>query len=346
MTTLLSVWRGIGRRVRASPSLAVGGEAEPHEDGLRPTAARPSDRDVSPVVKAVEATPDGAVRDNRIAEEARRFGEQDNKARRKRSWGSIPHFRHGIAQLFDMGTFVKRHLQEHDHPVALTVACGDMSGEYPFFKRVGVAEIDAMDISEGQRDKFFATYDGTVPVNYTIGDANELDLEAERYDLVYLQHAYHHVEALEHVADQISKSLKPHGILAISDYIGANYLQRTPRQRDLCGAIWRAMPERYRVADDGRVLAELRIPRKESLSPYEAVRSEDIVDVLTARFETRELVQFAGILFPIFNDFAQNYTDSPEDQEFVRMMWDLDRWLVQSRRIEANFMKAIFVPKR
>ena len=46
-----------------------------------------------------------------------------------------------------------------------------------------------------------------------------------------MQQAYHHIEALEHVADEIAKSLKPGGIFAISDYIGANFLQRTPRRR-------------------------------------------------------------------------------------------------------------------
>ena len=112
------------------------------------------------------------------------------------------------------------------------------------FKRVGVAEIDASDISEGQRAKFF-----------------------ERYDLVYLQYAYHHIEALEHVADEIAKSLKPHGIFAISDYIGANFLQRTPRQRDLGGAIWRALPERYRMGMNGRIVPNLHIPSKASLPP-------------------------------------------------------------------------------
>jgi 2-polyprenyl-3-methyl-5-hydroxy-6-metoxy-1,4-benzoquinol methylase len=221
-----------------------------------------------------------------------------------------------------------------------------MSAEYPFFKNVGVKEIDAFDISEGQRDKFLAVYDHAVPVNYMIADANTIELEPERYDVVYLKHAYHHVEALEHVADQIVKALKPHGILAINDYIGTNFLQRSPRERDLCGAIWRSMPERYRIAFNGRVVPELRIPAKHTLPPYEAVRSEDILEVLTTRFETREMVGYAGILVALFNGFAHLYTDSPEDEAFVRIMWDLDTWLLQSGAVAPNIMKAIFAPRR
>jgi SAM-dependent methyltransferase len=277
--------------------------------------------------------------------EAARFGEQDNEARRELVWSAIPHFRDRINAGLDLGVTVKQRLAGRERPVALTLACGDMAGEFTFLKRMGVAEIDAFDLSEGQRQKFLDNvYDQSLPVNYEIADVNEIELPADRYDVVYLQHAYHHVERLENVADQISTALKPGGTLAIVDYVGANFLQRTPRQRDLCAAIWRTMPEHYRVRPSGRVFAELRIPDKASLSPYEAVRSEEIVEVLDARFDRRETYYFGGILFPIFNGIAQNFTDSATDQEFLRLMWDLDRWLLETGSIEPNFVKAIFTP--
>jgi hypothetical protein len=99
------------------------------------------------------------------------------------------------------------------------------------------------------------------------------------------------------------------------------------------------------VRPSGRVFAELRIPDKASLSPYEAVRAEDILEVLDARFERRESFFFGGILYPLFNGIGQNFTESETDQEFLRVMWDLDRWLIDSGNIEPSFMKAIFVPK-
>lgn len=281
-----------------------------------------------------------------LSTEAARFGEQDNEARRELVWSAIPLFRDRINEGLDLGVAVERRLGHRPHPVALTLACGDMSGEFPFLKRMGIAEIDAFDISEGQRRKFLDNvYDESVPVNYEIADANEIDLASDRYDVVYLQHAYHHVERLEHVADQIRKALKPDGTLAIIDYVGANFLQRTARQRDLCAAIWRTMPERYRVRPSGRVFAELRIPDKASLSPYEATRSEEILEVLDTTFERQESFFFGGILYPIFNGVAQNFTDSEIDQQFLRLMWDLDRWLIDTGSIEPNFMKAIFVPR-
>lgn len=283
----------------------------------------------------------------RLTAEAQKFSTQDNRARRKLDWSAIPYFRMRIAEHLDLGASVARHLAHRDRPRALTLACGDMAGEYQLLKRVGVTAIDAWDISEGQRDKFTRyVYDGAIPVDYAIADVNEIVLEPDRYDLVYLQHAYHHVERLEHVADQIRAALKPDGILAITDYVGANFLQRTPRQRDLCSAIWRTLPERYRVRPSGKVFAELRIPPREALSPHEAVRAEEIVGVLEARFEPQETFLYGGILFPLFNGCAENFTDSAEDQEFLRVMWDLDRWLIGSGSIEPNFIKALYRPRR
>ena len=140
-------------------------------------------------------------------------------------------------------------------------------------------------------------------------------------------------------------ALKPDGTLAIIDYVGANFLQRTPRQRDLCAAIWRTLPSATGCGRADACSAELRIPDKASLSPYEAVRAEDILEVLDARFERRESFFFGGILYPLFNGIGQNFTESETDQEFLRVMWDLDRWLIDSGNIEPSFMKAIFVPK-
>jgi SAM-dependent methyltransferase len=278
--------------------------------------------------------------------EAARFGDQDNEARRELVWSAIPHFRDRINAGLDLGVTVKQRLAGRERPVALTLACGDMAGEYTFLKRMGVAEIDAFDLSEGQREKFRSNVDdGAVPVNYQIADVNNIELAPGRYDVVYLQHAYHHVERLEHVADQIRAALKPDGTLALIDYVGANFLQRTPRQRDLCAAIWRTMPERYRVRPSGRVFAEMRIPDRATLSPYEAVRSEEIISVLDSRFDRPQSYFFGGILFPIFNGVAQNFTDSETDQDFLRVMWDLDRWLLETGSIEPNFVKAIYTPR-
>lgn len=120
-----------------------------------------------------------------LSVEAERFSRQDNHARRELVWSAIPYFRDRIAEQLDVGAAVARQLSGREHAVALTLACGDMAGEYQLLRRAGVAEIDAFDISEGQRDKFRRdVYDGAIPVNYRIADVNTIALTPDRYDVV------------------------------------------------------------------------------------------------------------------------------------------------------------------
>lgn len=291
--------------------------------------------------KARSKTDGDAASKNRA--EAEFFGRQDNARQRAVAWSAIPYFRQQIHAALDVGRIARQHLAGREAPTALALAAGDMTGEYGFLTGVGAERIHALDISEGQRDKFFAREpDPAVPVEYIIADVNSVVLEPERYDLVYVQQAFHHFEQLEHVADQVNRALKPGGRFVLIDYIGANFLQRTPRQRSFCTGIWRDMPARYRRNWNGTVLDELWIPDKDKLSPYEAIRAEEIMDVLNRTLQPIQVFPHAAILFPLFNGFAQNYTDSEEDQRFIREMWELDRDVVESGEVEPNFVRGVF----
>lgn len=286
---------------------------------------------------------------DRLQREATYFSHQDNARQRQVAWTAIPYFSERIRATLDTDALAVQWLDAHAHALprrGLTLACGDMTGPYGFFKQMHATEVDAVDISEGQRDKFFRTkYDGTLTVNYRIGDVNTIDLPARHYDAVIVQQAFHHFEALEHVADQIAQALTTHGVFVLKDYIGPNFLQRSPRQLAACQEIWDTMPARYRTNAAGQVLSRLHVPARESLSPCEAVRAEDIMGVLADRFHCLQQHCYGGILFPLFNGFAQNYTDSADDLAFVRAMWALDRQWIDEGRVEPNFIRAVFVRK-
>jgi SAM-dependent methyltransferase len=224
-----------------------------------------------------------------------------------------------------------------------------MTGEYWFFRNTAkVRTIDAYDISEGQREKFFgrSNLDPSIEVNYTILDVNKISLPKNTYDVVYIQQAYHHLQEIEHVAEQINKALKPNGIFVLTDYIGANYLQRTEKQRRICSELWPLLPVRLRTSAQNRVYDKIHIPKKETLPPFEAVRAEEILPVLCNTFETKYMFTYAGILFPLLEGFAQNYTDSDEDQKLLQHLWNLDRQYIEEGRVEPNFVRAIFTRKK
>ncbi|MCG8415655.1 MAG: class I SAM-dependent methyltransferase [Pseudomonadales bacterium] len=286
--------------------------------------------------------------ENSLASEASYFGDQNNTLLRSRSWSSIPLFQHLIQQASNLNEQTRQALKNIEAPRALSLACGDMQGEYKFLvSTAGVKHIDAFDISEGQREKFYSRpdLDDAVSVDYQIADVNAIELPENHYDIVYIQRAYHHLEAIEHVASQINHSLKANGIFVLVDYVGANFLQRTKKQRKICEMLWPFLAERYRRSPQGQVRVKLQIPDKEKLSPYEAIRAEEILPVLQATFDTQHLFLFAGILFPLLEGFAQNYTDSDEDKRLLKSMWDLDQKLIEAGDVEPNFVRAVFRKK-
>jgi 2-polyprenyl-3-methyl-5-hydroxy-6-metoxy-1,4-benzoquinol methylase len=53
-------------------------------------------------------------------------------------------------------------------------------------------------------------------LTYEVADLNTTELPAETYDIVYAHASLHHVFQLEHLFDQIKKTLKPNGFLSSS----------------------------------------------------------------------------------------------------------------------------------
>ena len=67
--------------------------------------------------------------------------------------------------------------------------------------------------------------------------------------------------------------------------------------------------------------------------------------VLTDTFDVDSLFTYAGILFPLLEGFAQNYTESEEDQQLLAHLWRLDQELIYAGLVEPNFMRTILTRK-
>ncbi len=283
---------------------------------------------------------------NKLQAEAEFFGEANNQLTRSVSWGAIPYFQQQIHQEYNITTSVDHLLSGKQNITSLSLACGMMTGEFAYLKARGATSIDAYDISEGQRKKFLQSdYDKSINVNYQICDVNEIVLPEEKYDLIFIQQAYHHLIEVEYVAQEINKSLKSDGIFVLIDYIGRPFLQRTEKQLHLAERIWRTMPERLRTNHSGKVFKNVPIPCKENMSPFEAIRSDAIWPALTEYLDLKSHYFLCGVLFPIFNGFAQNYTNAEHDMRFIKEMWEIDRFLIETGGIEPNFCRAIFGKK-
>jgi len=133
-------------------------------------------------------TPARLTRAEKLERETKVFAGMNNQRTRALAWNAIPYFQTKLRERLDLHAVATELLAGRDTIRALTLACGDMKGEYGFFKRLGVSKIDAYDPSEGQRRRCFAlVYDGAIPLEYTIADVNEAPLGKGAYDLVYMQ---------------------------------------------------------------------------------------------------------------------------------------------------------------
>ena len=279
--------------------------------------------------------------------EQKHFSGKHNDKVRGHAWSAIPYFAKRLRERLDIFSEAAEMLTGRKVVRALTMACGDMKGEYAGFKKLHATSIDAFDISEGQRKRCYEkVYDGGIPLNYEIADVNTIRLERRRYDIVYMQQSLHHITNVEHVLSEICASLKDDGLFLLNDYVGEPFLQRGPKQRELCGRIWSTLPARLRTGPDGTVYEQLFIPRKEALSPFEAIRSDAIVPALETTFEIYKQTTFAGILFPIFNNFAQCYSDSEHDLTLIKLMYELDEVLVENGTVEPSFIRGIYRRKQ
>lgn len=279
--------------------------------------------------------------------EARVFAGKTNDKVRSLAWSSIRYFGARIREKLDIGAEAERLLAGRTDLKALTLACGDMKGEYPLLKRLGATSIVAYDISEGQRQRCLdKVFDGSVALDYRIEDVNQVQLEPETYDLVYMQQSLHHIVEIEQLLERINISLKPDGIFLLNDYVGEPFLQRGPKQREICQEIWTRLPERLRIDKDGAFRPNLFIPDKAMLSPFEAIRSDAIRPALKESFDTHAEFLFGGIIFPITNNFAPNYLpDNETDETLIRMLWYLDELLVGNGTVEPTFVRGVYRKK-
>jgi 2-polyprenyl-3-methyl-5-hydroxy-6-metoxy-1,4-benzoquinol methylase len=103
----------------------------------------------------------------------------------------------------------------------LTLGCGAGRCERDLIARGVCRSFHGIDISEDAVTKARETAnEHGLALTYDVADLNFVKLPEKTFDLVVAQTCLHHILFLEHVADQIWRSLKNDGYLWIHDFIG------------------------------------------------------------------------------------------------------------------------------
>jgi hypothetical protein len=119
-----------------------------------------------------------------------------------------------------------------------------------------------------------------------------------RATLVVAQTCLHHILFLEHVAEQIWRSLKSDGYLWIHDFIGETQSQYEPKRLAIINEILAILPEKFRRNTmNNRVTTEITRPEPGTLaSPFESIRSSEIIPIFERWFTIEWKREFSALL--------------------------------------------------
>src|SRR5437867_786775 len=173
-------------------------------------------------------------------------------------------------------------------------------------------------------------------LTYEVADLNTVQLPAETYDIVYAHAALHHIFQLEHVLDQIRKTLKPGGLLVAYEYIGPSQMQFSRRDVELADTFIKLIPEGYRKLLRRKGIKEeafrFSLDAMNRSDPSEGIRASEIVPLIASRFEIKHFRYVGGtLLLLIFNEIAGNFNENDaESMRFVDALISLDNFLLDS----------------
>jgi 2-polyprenyl-3-methyl-5-hydroxy-6-metoxy-1,4-benzoquinol methylase len=123
--------------------------------------------------------------------------------------------------------------------------------------------------------------------NYQVVDLNHAILEAGKYEAVVSMGALHHIQRLDHLLDEIHKSLKPGGRFLFYEYIGYTGLAKLfPLVFRVAGAVPKLL---------GRMTSSATAIES---SAFEGVSHEQILELVEARFSV-EGMEFLFLFLPV-----------------------------------------------
>jgi ubiquinone/menaquinone biosynthesis C-methylase UbiE len=228
---------------------------------------------------------------------------------------------------------------------ALSLGCGGGGLERHALSMNMAHRFDAYDISDGALElarRLAAEHDLAARITYQVADLNAMTLPANHYDAVFASQSVHHIESLEHYLDQVVRALKPGQLFVVNEFLGPNQFQWTDAQLKHSQNLLDKLPEKYRMRIRGfgtkRKVERPTIETMIAVDPTEAIRSQDILPEMQKRFEIIEKIDFGGtLLHLVLDDIAGNFTDTPEDRQWLQMLFDEEQALLRAGEITSDF---------
>lgn len=243
--------------------------------------------------------------------------------------------------------YVHRKYIPHQLELGLSLGCGDgalerhviIAGICKRFEAVDVAD-GAIEIAKAEAIK----YGIDAHIKYEVADANKINLEENKYDVVFASSSVHHLKELEHVFDQVSRALKPAGLFILNEFVGPSQFQWTDQQLSIINDLLKILPAKYRTnISSPENLKEFAgrpsIAMMNSYDPSEAIRSAEIIPLLSQYFSMLEIVDYGGtILHMLLQDIVGNFdSDEEEDRTILNLLIYLEETLIKNKVLSSDF---------
>ncbi len=171
---------------------------------------------------------------------------------------------------------------------SMELGCGSATRSLRLFELGATREVAGIDLSSERvaagEEMRLARH---APGAFSVADVNTVNLPRATYDLIFSCHSFHHFQALEPLMDQVRAALTPRGLFVLEEYVGPSQFQWTDRQIALVRELTSLLPERLRAFRWGATKSHEGRPTREAVvavSPFESIRSADIVPLFVERF--------------------------------------------------------------
>jgi SAM-dependent methyltransferase len=164
------------------------------------------------------------------------------------------------------------------------------------------------------------------------------------YDAVFVAQTLHHIEALEHLLDQVHGSLTEDGLFVVNEYVGPKRFQFPDWYLPLMDGLLEALPESHRRSlKDGSVKGKAVRPNADDVyrvDPSESVRSDEIMGLIEERFEIVYRADFGGTLLQfVLSDIAGNFDPTdPKDVAMIDLVCLYERTLIEKGVLPSDFV--------
>jgi SAM-dependent methyltransferase len=156
----------------------------------------------------------------------------------------------------------------------------------------------------------------------------------------------HRRHDLEAVLDSLAALLAPGGLLFVEDFVGPARFQWTDAQLDAINRLLARLPPELLTdlsASDGRRKRSVERPalaERIAANPHDAVRSDEILPLLDARFERVEVCPYGGAVFhQLFSRIMGNFAARPD---LVSLLMEVDALLTDTGALASDYVWGVW----